>query len=69
MKEITVTELKQKFDSKEDFQLIDVREQYEADIAQIIIDIKKKNYEKLTAVDKLNNAELKRFFTDRYDVQ
>ena len=35
MKEITVTELKQKFDSKEDFQLIDVREQYEADIAQI----------------------------------
>ena len=34
-----------------------------------IIDIKKKNHEKLTAVDKLNDAELKRFFTDRYDVQ
>jgi septal ring factor EnvC (AmiA/AmiB activator) len=34
-----------------------------------IIDIKKKNNEKLTAVDKLNDAELKRFFTDRYDVQ
>jgi septal ring factor EnvC (AmiA/AmiB activator) len=34
-----------------------------------IIDIKKKNYEKLNAVDKLNNAELKHFFTDRYDVQ
>ena len=34
-----------------------------------IIDIKKKNHEKLTAVDKLNNAELKHFFTDRYDVQ
>jgi septal ring factor EnvC (AmiA/AmiB activator) len=34
-----------------------------------IIDIKKKNNEKLTAVDKLNNTELKRFFTDRYDVQ
>ena len=32
-----------------------------------IIDIKKKNHEKLTAVDKLNNAELKHFFTDRYD--
>ena len=35
MKEITVTELKQKFDSKEDFQLIDFRQQYESDIAQI----------------------------------
>ena len=34
-----------------------------------IIDIKKKNHEKLTAVDKLNDAELKHFFTDRYDVQ
>ena len=34
-----------------------------------IIDIKKKNHEKLNAVDKLNNAELKHFFTDRYDVQ
>ena len=35
MKEITVIELKQKFNNKEDFQLIDVREQYEFDIAQI----------------------------------
>ena len=34
-----------------------------------IIDIKKKNNEKLTAVDKLNDAELKHFFTERYDVQ
>lgn len=34
-----------------------------------IVDIKKKNHEKLTAVDKLNDAELKRFFTERYDVQ
>jgi septal ring factor EnvC (AmiA/AmiB activator) len=34
-----------------------------------IIDIKKKNNEKLTAVDKLNNTELKHFFTDRYDIQ
>ena len=29
MKEITVQELKQKIDNKEDFQLIDVREEYE----------------------------------------
>lgn len=40
-----------------------------ARLKEQIIDIKKKNHEKLTAVDKLNNAELKRFFTDRYDVQ
>jgi len=40
-----------------------------ARLKEQIIDIKKKNNEKLTAVDKLNNAELKRFFTDRYDVQ
>ena len=40
-----------------------------ARLKEQIIDIKKKNYEKLTAVDKLNDAELKRFFTDRYDVQ
>ncbi|PCJ83409.1 MAG: NADH oxidase [Flavobacteriales bacterium] len=35
MIEITVQELKQKMDSKEDFQLIDVRESYEYDIANI----------------------------------
>lgn len=35
MKEVTVTELKQMIDNKEDFQLIDVREPHEADIAQI----------------------------------
>jgi sulfur-carrier protein adenylyltransferase/sulfurtransferase len=35
MKEVTVKELKQKFDNKEDFQLIDVREPYEYDIANI----------------------------------
>ena len=35
MKEVTVQELKQMFDSKEDFQLIDVRESYEYDIANL----------------------------------
>jgi rhodanese-related sulfurtransferase len=35
MKEITVQELKSMMDSKEDFQLIDVREAYEYDIAEI----------------------------------
>lgn len=35
MKEITVTELKQLMDDQEDFQLIDVREPHEADIAEI----------------------------------
>ncbi len=35
MKEITVLELKQLLDSKTDFQLIDVREQYEFDEANI----------------------------------
>ena len=35
MKEITVQELKRKIDSKEDFQLIDVREPYEYEIANI----------------------------------
>lgn len=35
MKEVTVSQLKQMMDSKEDFQLIDVREPHEADIAQI----------------------------------
>ena len=35
MKEITVKELKQKIDAKEDFDLIDVREQYEYDIANL----------------------------------
>ncbi len=35
MKEITPLELKQKFDSKEDIQIIDVREEYEYEIANI----------------------------------
>ena len=35
MKEITVSELKKMKDNKEDFQLIDVREPHEAEIAQI----------------------------------
>ena len=35
MKEITVQELKEKMDNKEDFQLIDVREAYEVEIATI----------------------------------
>lgn len=35
MKEVTVQELKAKLDNGEDFQLIDVREPHEADIAQI----------------------------------
>jgi sulfur-carrier protein adenylyltransferase/sulfurtransferase len=35
MKEITVQELKAKMNSGEDFQLIDVREPHEAEIAQI----------------------------------
>ena len=35
MKEKTVQELKQMIDNKVDFQLIDVREQYEFDIANI----------------------------------
>lgn len=35
MKEITVQELKTKRDNREDFQLIDVREPHEADIATI----------------------------------
>lgn len=35
MKEITVAELKKMRDSNEDFQLIDVREPHEAEIAQI----------------------------------
>lgn len=35
MQEITVKELKAMMDAKEDFQLIDVREQYEYDICQI----------------------------------
>ena len=35
MKEVTVSELKKMRDSKEDFQLIDVREPHEAEIAQI----------------------------------
>ena len=39
MKEITPQELKQKFDTKEDIQLIDVREEYEHDIANISGDL------------------------------
>jgi len=35
MKEVTVQELKQMKDSQEDFQLIDVREEYEYDIANL----------------------------------
>ncbi len=35
VKEITVQELKSLFDDKNDFQLIDVREQFERDIANI----------------------------------
>ena len=35
MKEITVLELKQKIDSKEDFQIIDVREPFEYEMSNI----------------------------------
>ena len=35
MKEISVLELKQKIDNKEDFQLIDVREEHEFEICNI----------------------------------
>jgi len=35
MKEVTPSELKVMIDNKEDFQLIDVREEHEADIASI----------------------------------
>jgi len=35
MKEISVSDLKQMKDAKEDFQLIDVREPYEAEICEI----------------------------------
>lgn len=35
MKEITVQELKQKIDSKEDFQLIDVREPFEYEMSNL----------------------------------
>lgn len=35
MKEISVTELKQKIDNKEDFQLIDVREPFEYEMSNI----------------------------------
>ena len=35
MKEITVQELKQMMDEKKDFQLIDVREEYEFEIANL----------------------------------
>lgn len=35
MKEITVSELKQKIDNKEKFQLIDVREQFEYEMSNI----------------------------------
>lgn len=35
MKEVTVEELKSKIDNKEDFQLIDVREQFEYDMSNL----------------------------------
>lgn len=35
MKEVTVLELKAKMDSKEDFQLVDCREEYEYEIANL----------------------------------
>lgn len=35
MKEVTVEELKQKIDNKEDFQLIDVRESFEYEMSNI----------------------------------
>lgn len=35
MQEITVKDLKQKFDNKEDFQLIDVRETFECEMSNI----------------------------------
>lgn len=35
MKSVTVSELKKKFDNKENFQLIDVREAYEAEICTL----------------------------------
>lgn len=35
MKEITVEELKQKLENKEDFQLIDVREEFEYDLSNL----------------------------------
>lgn len=35
MKEVSVQELKQKMDSNEDFQLIDIRESYEIEIASL----------------------------------
>ena len=35
MKEVTVEELKQKIDSKEDFQLIDVREEFEYEMSNL----------------------------------
>lgn len=35
MKEITVEELKQKIDNKEDFQLIDVRETFEYEVSNL----------------------------------
>ena len=35
MKEISVQELKQKIDNKEDFQLIDVREQFEYEMSNL----------------------------------
>lgn len=35
MKEISVSELKQKMDNQEDFQLIDVREQFEYEVSNL----------------------------------
>ncbi len=54
VKEITVQELKTLFDTKKDFQLIDVREQFEHDIANIggkLITLGKINF-KLDEIEK-----------------
>ncbi len=50
MKEITAKELKAKIDNKENFQLIDIREPYEYDIANL-------NGELLPMGDILSNVE------------
>lgn len=47
---------------------LSLQDRENARLKEQIIDIKKENNEKLNAIDKLNNAELQHFFTDRYDV-
>ena len=44
MKEISVQDLKKKIDDKEDFQLIDVREEYEYDICNLKGELIPMNY-------------------------